>query len=82
MIIHLLVIVKERKMIIDLKFRKENIVELDVQVKPGDKVSAFAGGNGTFGTMILKFSLQEEMLEKMDHMEQWVKAVLCEQKQP
>lgn len=37
--------------------------------RPGDFVEAFSGSNGTLGTAIVKYSSQEEMLEKMDHME-------------
>jgi len=63
---------------IDSEFRKRNIVELDILPKPGDYIPAFTGGNGTFGTMILKFSSQEEMLDKMDNMGRWVKVELSE----
>lgn len=59
----------------DETFKKENIVEYDMLFQPGDKIEAFTGSNGTLGTMILKFQSQEEMLEKMDHMEKWVKVI-------
>lgn len=67
-----------KRVVIAPELKEKNIVELDVMSKPGDTISAFKGGNGTFGTMILKFSSQEEMLEKMDHMERLVKVELCE----
>ena len=58
---------------IDDGFRMNNLVEYEMLYQPGDMVDAFTGSNGTLGTMILKFSTREEMLEKMDHMERWVK---------
>lgn len=60
---------------IDNNFRKNNIVEFEMLFHPGDQIEAFMGSNGTLGTMILKFESQEEMLEKMDHMDSWVKVI-------
>lgn len=71
-----------RGITIEPELKEKNIVELEILPKPGEHVSAFTGGNGTFGTMILKYSSQDEMLEKMDHMERWLKVVLCEQQAP
>lgn len=65
---------------IDEEFRKNNIVEFEMMFSPGDAVDAFTGSNGTLGTMILKFADESEMLEKMDHMEKWVRPVVTEQK--
>lgn len=61
---------------IDMEFKKNNIVEFEMMVEPGEKIEAFTGSNGTLGTMILKFNSEQEMLEKMDHMENWVKVVV------
>jgi len=61
---------------IDEDFRKNNLVEFEMIYKPGDEIEAFTGSNGTLGTMILKFSSEQEMLEKMDHMENWIKVIL------
>lgn len=57
---------------IDEEFKEKNIVEFEMMFKPGEKIEAFTGSNGTLGTMILKFDSEDEMLEKMDHMERWV----------
>lgn len=57
---------------------KNNIVEMNMLYKPGDQVEAFTGSNGTLGTMILKYSSQQEMLEKMDHMDKWLKVIVDE----
>jgi len=54
-------------------FEERNIVERDLLCKKGDPVDSFNGSNGTLGTMILKFDTMEEMLHKMDHMDENVK---------
>ncbi len=54
------------------EFRKNNLVEETLWYDIGESVSAFTGSNGTLGTLILKYASQEEMLEKMDHMEKYV----------
>ena len=61
---------------IDDDFRKNNVVEFDMLFKNGDKIDAFTGSNGTLGTMILKFASQEEMINKMDNMQNWVKVLV------
>ena len=61
---------------IDDDFKRNNIVEYEMQFEPGDEIEAFTGSNGTLGTMILKYQTREEMLEKMDHMENWVRVIL------
>ena len=41
-------------------------------VKKGDDVFKYAGSNHILGTMILKFDSKEEMITKMDNMENHV----------
>ncbi|WP_290522440.1 hypothetical protein [Alcanivorax sp.] len=48
-------------------------VEKDIHVKFGDKVNAFSVSYDTLGTLILKYSSQEEML---DNMERDIRAVV------
>ncbi len=60
---------KLKEVWIDEEFKKNNLVEFQMQAQPGDEIQAFTGSNQTLGTMILTFASQEEMLEKMDHME-------------
>ena len=55
---------------------RRNILEETVFIKPGDDVSLFSGSNHTLGTMIMRFDSQEEMLEKMDNMEKYLKVVV------
>ena len=55
---------------------KENIIEENIFIKLGDEVKKFDGSNHTLGTMIMKFHSQEEMLEKMDNMEKYLKVCI------
>jgi len=55
---------------------KNNIIQQVIYTKPGDKVQKFNGSNHTLGTMIMKFKTQEEMLFKMDNMENFLKVIL------
>lgn len=55
---------------------RKNIVEETVFIKKGDKVSKFTGSNHTLGTMIMRFDSNEEMLEKMDNMENYLKVIV------
>ena len=63
---------------IDIKeeLKKNNIVEQDIMCNIGDKVNSFNGSNGTLGIMILKFSSMDEMLYKMDNMDEFIQVVV------
>lgn len=50
----------------------ENIVEKNIWKNPGDRVKKFNGSNDTVGTMILKFKSEDEMLCKMDNMNDFI----------
>ena len=54
----------------------KNIVEENIFIRVGDKVEKFNGSHQTLGTMILKFDSKEEMLEKMDNMEKYLKVLV------
>lgn len=55
---------------------KNNIIQETIYIKSGDEVKKFNGSNHTLGTMIMKFETQEEMLHKMDNMEQYLKVIV------
>jgi biotin carboxylase len=55
---------------------KANIVEESIFIQSGDEVKKFDGSNHTLGTMIMKFESEEEMLEKMDNMEKYLKVLV------
>ncbi len=57
---------------------KKNIIEENIFINIGDKVTKFNGSHATLGTMIMKFDTQEEMLEKMDNMEKYLKVIIKE----
>jgi biotin carboxylase len=57
---------------------KKNIIEENIFINIGDKVTKFNGSHATLGTMIMKFESQEEMLEKMDNMEKYLKVIIKE----
>lgn len=61
---------------INADFRRQNLVEFEMQYRTGDQVNAFSGSNGTLGTMILRFSSEDEMIEKMENMEKWVEVIV------
>jgi len=55
---------------------KANILEENLFIQSGDEVKKFDGSNHTLGTMIMKFESEEEMLEKMDNMEKYLKVLV------
>lgn len=61
---------------INEKVERDNIVENHILSKPGDSIYAFSGANTTLGILLLRFDSMEEMLEKMDHSEKWIRVVL------
>ncbi len=48
-----------KELFIDPAFEKAHLVERDLWVKPGDKVSAFTGANQSLGTIFLRFDTRE-----------------------
>ena len=61
---------------IDDELKKNNIVEYDLTVKIDDTISAYTGSNAKLGTIVMKFSSMDEMLEKMDNMPNRVKIIV------
>ncbi|WP_456383347.1 ATP-grasp domain-containing protein [Hydrogenimonas sp.] len=55
---------------------RKNILEEHIFVRPGDEVKKFDGSHHTLGTMIMKFDSLDEMLEKMDNMEKYLKVIV------
>ena len=58
------------------EFEKNNLIELHLYLKPGEKVEEYVGSNTTVGIMVVKFDSKEEMLEKIEHMDKLVKVIL------
>jgi len=55
---------------------KKNIIEENIFIKIGEEVKKFDGSNHTLGTMIMQFKSKDEMLEKMDNMEKYLKVII------
>ncbi|RIJ63537.1 ATP-grasp domain-containing protein [Rummeliibacillus sp. TYF005] len=55
---------------------KNNIVEFELVVQPGDYIEALTGSHQKIGLMILKFTSIEEMQEKMENITDLVKVIL------
>lgn len=63
---------------IDEKFRAEHVVEEDLWVKTGEKVSAFRGANDAIGTLVLRFETEEELEEALQEQRIWLKVNMTE----
>lgn len=61
---------------IDSDVVRNNIVENHILKKPGDRIDAFSGANTTLGILIMRFDDMEQMLDMMDHSEEWIKVNL------
>ena len=55
---------------------KNNVIEEDLWVKEGDKVSGFSGANEAIGTLVLRFDTRERMEEVLKDQEKYVKVIL------
>ena len=55
---------------------KEDILLSDLFVEKGDKVNKFNNGGFGIGAMLIKFNSVEEMLYRMDHMEEYIKVIV------
>ena len=63
----------------EVKFRddvKEKIIENHLIKNPGDTIEPFTGANTTLGCLVMRFDSMEEMLDMMDHSENWVEVKL------
>lgn len=64
----------------EVEFHKElkenNLVEYEITAKNGDPIYAFSGSHLKIGTLVLKYSSMEEMLEKMDNMPNWLQVIV------
>jgi len=58
---------------------KRHIVENHIIVHRGDKVHAFTGANTTLGCLIMQFDNMDQMLDMMDHSENWIQVKLEDQ---
>ena len=58
---------------IDESFRKKHIIEEEVRVSQGDKVTSFNGANAALGTLFLRFESRKELAEALASQCNWLK---------
>lgn len=58
---------------IDERFLSEHVIEVELRVNPGDKVSSFIGANAALGTLFLKFDSREELAMGLENHREWLK---------
>lgn len=61
---------------INEEFMKENVIEYELFVRPGDNIEVFTGSDKKLGSMVLTYASIDEMLQKMEDMEKWIKVVV------
>ena len=60
---------------IDEDFQKKYVMETDLWVKQGDKVSIFKGANDAIGTLILKFNCAQELQNVISNPDNYLRVV-------
>lgn len=53
-------------------FKAEHIVEEEIRLRKGDKVSSFSGANAALGTLFLKFKTREELEGALKNQNKWL----------
>lgn len=51
---------------------ENNVIENHIVNKPGDYIHKYIGSNTTLGILLMKFNSMEEMLNMMDHSNEWI----------
>lgn len=54
------------------KDMKDNVIETDLWVKPGDKVHGFSGANNAIGTLVLRYNKLEELEKAISIQREWL----------
>lgn len=61
-----------KQVVIDPEVEKRHIVENHLLSRPGEEVHAFVGANSTLGILLMRFDSLDQMLEMIDHSDQWI----------
>jgi len=56
--------------------KENNVVEIDLWVKEGDKVNSFNGANDAIGTLVLRFDSEIELQQAMSNRDELVKVIV------
>lgn len=58
---------------IDSKFMKEHVIEKEIRLNKGDKVSSFSGANAAIGTLFLNFDSRKELEDALSKTKSWMR---------
>ena len=61
---------------VDADFRRMHLLEEEVRVQKGNRVSAFTGANASIGTLFLRFDTRKELEKALDNLDLWLKIKL------
>ena len=64
------------KIEIEETFKKRHLLEEEIRVSKGDKVSPFTGANASIGTLFLRFESREELESALKNSTSWMKIQL------
>ena len=64
------------KIEIEETFKKKHLLEEEIRVSKGDKVSPFTGANASIGTNFLRFDSREELESALKNTTSWMKISL------
>ena len=65
-----------QKLVIDNDFKEKHVIQIDLWVEQGDKVSDFNAANDAIGTLIIRFDSQEQLQEMMNCQDTWLKVIV------
>lgn len=51
---------------------EDHVLEDHIVKQPGDAIRAFTGANTTLGCLVMRFDSMEQMLDMMDHSDEWI----------
>jgi len=61
---------------IDNSIMNNNVEEIDLWVGKGDMIQSFSAANFAIGTVVLKFDTQEELEEKINNIDAYIKVIV------
>lgn len=65
-----------KRLDIDKEIEKNNLVEKDLWVEPGETVRTFNAANDAIGTLVLQFNKYDELQNRMSAIDEWLKVVV------
>lgn len=65
-----------KELLIEQDIESKNLIERDLWLKRGDKVSSFNAANDAIGTLVLRFDTQIELEKSMNNQNDWLKIIV------